>query len=479
MLVRWRVRRDAHSWDRLLLDAIDECAYRFDSGERGEGNVEKFLAQARDATPDMTIDAFVEELERVRKENPREPDAPPEDSSDTVKVMTVHSAKGLEFPVVFVAAMHKGTRSDLAAVEFSRRHGLGATWKNPAGGRGKVDLVQLAIREERKKREREESSRLLYVAMTRAEDHLVLSCSFGDRKPENWAATISQSLFIDLAGPREETIECQAPDGRHWNLHVLSTATPPPLTTYEGPAEEEVERVFVDLPDVHDQHDTNATVTAVTTFQQCPRRYYLGRYLGQEGRLRRFEPGDEERDLSASELGTEVHAILAGTPLPDPDPLSSVLARVFTESALGRRAARAQRIGRECDFMMAVGDLVLRGQVDLWFEDAGELVLVDYKTDDVTAHQAHDRALDYALQIRLYAMAVEELAGRAPDRAYLHFLRPDTAVEVDLTPTLLDSPEQVVAELVEAQDRLEFPMRTAAHCKRCPFYRDLCPAGAE
>jgi CRISPR/Cas system-associated exonuclease Cas4 (RecB family) len=74
---------------------------------------------------------------------------------------------------------------------------------------------------------------------------------------------------------------------------------------------------------------------------------------------------------------------------------------------------------------------------------------------------------------------VEELAGRAPDRAYLHFLRPDTAVEVDLTPTLLDSPEQVVAELVEAQDRLEFPMRTAAHCKRCPFYRDLCPAGAE
>jgi CRISPR/Cas system-associated exonuclease Cas4 (RecB family) len=78
--------------------------------------------------------------------------------------------------------------------------------------------------------------------------------------------------------------------------------------------------------------------------------------------------------------------------------------------------------------------------------------------------------------LRLYALALERLTGRAPGRAYLHFLRPDAVVEVDVAPSLLDSPEQVVADLVDAQERLEFPLREGAHCRRCPFHRDLCPA---
>ena len=127
---------------------------------------------------------------------------------------------------------------------------------------------------------------------------------------------------------------------------------------------------------------------------------------------------------------------------------------------------------------MAVEDLVIRGQVDLWFEEGGELVVVDYKTDDVTAAEAHHRARDYALQLRLYALAVERVAGRAPDRAFVHFLRPNTLVEVDLTPTLIESPEQTVRDFQEAQSKLDFPLIEGEHCKRCAFYRDLCPAAA-
>jgi len=113
----------------------------------------------------------------------------------------------------------------------------------------------------------------------------------------------------------------------------------------------------------------------------------------------------------------------------------------------------------------------------LWFEEGRELVVVDYKTDSVTRHEAHRRAQDYALQLRLYAMAVERVAGRAPDRAWLHFLRPDTAVEVDLTPSLLENPEHTVRDFQEAQSKLEFPLNEGERCHRCPFFRDLCPAG--
>jgi RecB family exonuclease len=135
-------------------------------------------------------------------------------------------------------------------------------------------------------------------------------------------------------------------------------------------------------------------------------------------------------------------------------------------------------MAREFDFLMAMEDLVIRGQVDLWFEEGGELVVVDYKTDDVSSVEAQHRARDYALQLRLYARAVERLAGRSPDRAWLHFLRPNALVEVDLAPSLIESPEQTVRDFQEAQSKLDFPLIEGEQCKRCPFFGDLCPAGA-
>jgi len=214
-------------------------------------------------------------------------------------------------------------------------------------------------------------------------------------------------------------------------------------------------------------------VTALANFAGCPRRYYLGRYLGFEARPHGIAT---EGELSASELGTQVHELLAGRPVPLPDPQAVKLASVFQQSALGRRAAKAPRAEREFDFLIAMDGLVVRGQVDLWFEEGGDLVIVDYKTDAVSGPQAHQRAEDYALQLKLYAMAVEQVAGRTPTRAYLHFLRPNTVVEVDLRPSLLDSPEQIVRDFQEAQDRLEFPIHPGSHCARCQFYKDLCPA---
>ena len=226
-LHEWRLRREYVTFDRLLLDAIDECGYAGESGARGAANIDKFLAQARDASSRMSLDQFVEELALLRESNPREPDAPPEDSADAVRIMTVHSAKGLEFPIVFVAALHKGVNSDLPVVAFSRHFGLGARWRIPGARKDKDDLFQHAIRQERSTREAEESNRLLYVAMTRAGQHLVLSFCANGRKPANWAATVVDSLALDLSTFRDETLAVTAPDGEPWSLRLLVTAQPP------------------------------------------------------------------------------------------------------------------------------------------------------------------------------------------------------------------------------------------------------------
>jgi ATP-dependent helicase/nuclease subunit A len=476
-LREWRARREYAGFDRLLLAAMDDCGYVPESGARGAANIDKFLAQAREASGRMSLDEFVEELALLREANPREPDAPPEDSASAVAIMTVHSAKGLEFPAVFVAAMHKGVDSNPPVVAFSRQYGLGARWRNPAFREEKDDLFQHAIREELKQREQEESHRLLYVAMTRAEERLVLTLSGNGRRLGNWAGVLVDKLGLGLT-ERDEAVTRTAPDGREWGLRVamasaagaggsdgIRLAAPPPVT--DGVTE-------LDRPVLTGQEDGNATVTALTLFAKCPREYYLGRYLGFRAAQRATGSGGGE--FSAAELGSQVHALLAGEAVARPDAEALALAEVFRQSPLGRRAARARRVEREFDFIMAVADLVIRGQVDLWFEEGGELVLVDYKTDEVSRAQAHEHAQDYALQLRLYALAVERAAGRPPDRACLHFLRPNTVVEVDLAPSLLDSPEQVIRDFLEAQNRLEFPMNAGERCRRCPYARDLCPA---
>src|SRR6185295_16145605 len=111
-------------------------------------------------------------------------------------------------------------------------------------------------------------------------------------------------------------------------------------------------------------------------------------------------------------------------------------------SELGRRAGSASRLEREFDFLFEIDDVLVRGQIDLWFEEGGELVLVDYKTDrDETAGEG------YALQLRLYALALERYAGRRPDRAVLYYLRSDQMVDITLTDEDLESVRIAVRQL--------------------------------
>jgi ATP-dependent helicase/nuclease subunit A len=482
-LREWRARREYVTFDRLLAAAVDDCGYRPES----PGNLDKFLAEARGAAGRMSLDEFVAELEMIRDENPREADAPPDDAAGAVKIMTVHSAKGLEFPIVFVAALQKGVEGKPPVVAFSRYTGLGARWRNPATqgrGRGdeKDDLYQHAIREERSRREGEEANRLLYVAMTRAEERLVLSLSSTGKKIGNWAGHVVEKLGVDVAAPSDGVVTQNNPYLEDWKLRVLVADRAPELLTAPAAAQADrrsAEPEWLPRPKVTEQHDGNTTVTALADFSKCPRRYFVGHYLGFSGRSHAARPVDETvRELPANEFGTLVHQLLAGNgPEADADPEALRLAGVFHSGPLGRRIPGASRVEREFDFLLSLGGMVIRGQVDLWFEEAGRIEIVDYKTDSVSAAEAAQRAQDYALQLRIYAMAIERLTGRAPQRAWLHFLRPNSVVEVDLGPSLLDAPEQIVAEFMEAQDRMDFPLREGGHCPRCPYYKSLCPAG--
>lgn len=476
-LERWRAERDYISIDRLLLRALDETGYVCESGGRGEANLEKFLALAREASGRQPLAEFVSELEQVRASDPREPDVPLDDTEDTVKLMTVHAAKGLEFPIVFLAALHKRPGFDRNALLFSPKVGLGACWFNPATGKYDAgDWFQYTIKKVNEAKKHQESSRLFYVATTRAEEHLVFSFIV-ESKPQQWAGRIADGLKLDLQMPG---VKLHRPEGASFVVRVLCTNSeperPPALTRTTAPAQPQL----LARPSVTEQHDSGAAVTSVALFAACPRRYYLGRYLGWGGARRiNFEDLPRHRetdDPNAGEMGQQVHALLAGAEVESPAPESVALAEAFQQSPLGRRAKRACVVEREFDFLISVEDVVLRGRVDLWFEDQKGLVLVDYKTDE-TKGQLDDADLrSYELQLRVYALALERFTGRLPDEAYIYLLRPNVVVPVDLLPLFLEDAGRVVREFREAQSTLHFPLMEGEHCRRCPFFRGLCPA---
>jgi CRISPR-associated protein Cas4 len=354
-------------------------------------------------------------------------------------MMSIHAAKGLEFPVVFVSALHKGPRNDTQPLLFSPELALGVRWRNPVTGKAVSDTAHARLDAEWKSKEKAEANRLLYVAMTRAEDLLILS-EADSQRPTPWMKLARTAI-------KDQTV-----------------AAAPPAMVPVGPATVEVtEGRLLDRPVLAGQYDSSAPVTSVAMFHACPRKYYLSRYLG-------LEPEPEGPGTGAIELGLEVHRALAGEPVDSAEALE--LKARFEASDLGRRAARATRIEREFDFQLECEDVILRGQIDLWFEEAGALVLVDYKTDrDESGHDA------YALQLRLYALALEHYAGRVPDRAVLYYLRPNRAVNIELTDSQLREAQGVVRALRDAQETLVFPLKEGEQCKRCSFYAGLCPAG--
>jgi ATP-dependent helicase/nuclease subunit A len=385
-----------------------------DLSPRARANVDKLFSWLR-RNRTRPLAEIVDDLECLT-----EAEAAPPEAGNMVQLMTIHAAKGLEFKVVFVSAMQRDTDKTSPVLAFSDAR-FGAKWRNPATGESQPDSAYAAIKQERKAREEAETNRLLYVAMTRAEDRLFLTYT-KSRHSQGWPKLVEAAIPASLAA---------------------ASAPLPSKAAEIEPA------LFVDPPVVTGQHDSTAAVTDVAMFEDCPRKYFLSRYIGLE------QQGSE-----AATVGSEVHKILAGG--------------ISTSSEAQELAARfpmpdhPSRLEREFDFLLAIEDIVLRGQIDLWYEQDGELVVVDYKTDREETPETH------AFQMRIYALALERYAGRLPDRAVLFYLRSGRAVDISLTS---NDVKTTLKSFVNAQNSMVFSLQEGEHCRRCAFYRGLCPAG--
>ncbi len=189
----------------LIERAIDASGYRehvlgLDWAERRLANVHKLLRLARrfEAGEGRDLRGFLDHVEHLQGAVGAEPDAPVEGvEPDAVRLMTIHAAKGLEFPVVCLADL--GRQPNIQTPDLlvdGERVGLRLVRLDGAGSSPTLDYEELS--QERRAREAEEEDRILYVAMTRARERLLLS---GAVDFERWPASRQAPTAISWLGP--------------------------------------------------------------------------------------------------------------------------------------------------------------------------------------------------------------------------------------------------------------------------------------
>ena len=426
-------------------------------GEQAAANLDKLVGQARaHELQGGNIRSFLQRMQDLRDEEDGEPDAAVVEERDphAVRILTVHAAKGLEFPVVCVPEC--ATRSAQSiTVNVLHEAGLGLAVKTRGvDGERRWGPHGTAVKERKIEREVAQSRRLLYVAVTRARDLVILSGREAGRA-ESWrgwvdkvsTAASERGLLRILrdGGPKAPAAPAQraAIDGAPELLRAVLDSRPAPASPE---ARAVVARALGEGGTV--RASVSVPVTQLADAAACPRRYQLLHELGLEERPEP-EPAREAslEDAPPTALGTLAHRLLELVPLGLPprerraelDRLllleghdSALLAGLaesaadFLDTPLGLRMARARgdRLQRELPFVLRLApedggpELLIRGQLDALLLDDGAATVVDYKLS---------RARDvehYARQLDAYALAAHELVqGAVPVRTGVVFLR--------------------------------------------------------
>jgi len=498
-----------HGYDRYL------C--QLHSPERRLANVHKLVRLARDfeRREGRDLRRFADALNAGLLGALREPQAPPP-LADAIRLMTIHAAKGLEFPVVCLADLGRGpNHGQPRLLTDGQRVGL----RLPTPERDNIptlDYVDLV--EARKRAKAAEEQRIFYVAMTRAQEHLILS---GAARFDNWPGAEGSALAwlgpalvpdlrsraalggagpavvsgaagvavrLTLSTPEEVGVVLSASARSRADDAALAAAIVVPTAPVRPPRAPDVGRL---------------SYTALAEYERCAYRYYLQRVVG----LGDVEaPGEgSEPGIGAAARGVVVHALLEQLDFGDPRPLDrqtieaaairagvalilpadvteiGALAEAFVRSPLYERLARCRELRREQPFAFALasGEL-LRGFIDIaGVEDDGTLLIVDYKTDwlseneDLAAHiERH-----YSLQRLTYALA--GLHGGAPHVEVAHcFLRaPAQSVTASYAAADRERLEVSLRERVEPLRAGRFAVTAdpgRERCASCPGRARLC-----
>ena len=391
-------------------------------------------------------------------------------AGDTVNIMSIHASKGLQFPVCIVAdttaAFNDGdAREDTL---FSAEHGIGFRYFDEAAKTRFTTICREVIIDKQRKTAKEEELRLLYVAMTRTQDKLMLISSVSDAEKE-----IAEEISaLTLCGGQPDRLFSRFksyakwllvsallhPDGRELRgngTNIIPDTTdsrlflrviyPEPENAEEKTEEKEVYAADNDLTEkIREsisfeypyapllQVEAKSSVSALANKAESDKFAFSARpaFMSKGG-------------ITAAERGTATHRVMEFIDFNKAGELDAELERLyewqylsereynavprdkikaFFESDIFARIKKSPLVKREMRFLtelpanklLASPDkafenekIIVQGAVDLCFEEDGEIVVLDFKTDHAEDGEALRAA--YGGQLAIYALACEKI----------------------------------------------------------------------
>ena len=454
-----------------------------------------------------------------------------EEGTDVIRLLTIHSAKGLEFKVVVVAdAGRDRARSDADEILCLPDGRLGFRVADPASGKrlptAEYDEVKAAERDAAEAERR----RLYYVAMTRAIDRLIVSGATSQGAAD---AGTPIGWVLDRLEAGELADAVIERDGAQLLLRV-DRYTELPVVEEPVLVEEQLELFAVaangdqaieaptlaplaEVPRPPLHRVRRLSYSALSLFEQCSYRYFAQRVVGlRPRRAAGTVPGQE--GLAATEIGDAVHALLERVDLRAPEVPADLDEQVrarypattdeeaerirgfvaaYCGSELAKRLAGLEGAAAERPFAFEHDGVLLHGRLDVLQLDRNRALVVDYKTNSLEAEaslamptEEAESALptrlssgtpaevverDYHLQRLVYALACFRCGVEEVEVVYQFLERPDDLVtscyRVDQAPEL----EAELSTAIAAINAGEFtPTPSEFACADCPALDLVC-----
>ena len=431
----------------IIMEMLERTHYlestkRLLFGEQKAANVMKLVQQSWDLYAQGYVSA-ADQMGYIRlvvKAADREGEAQLDaEHADVVVLRTIHGAKGLEFPVVFIPDTNsRVVRIPSDTVLYHPEFGL--TYK----GMDRYEELREAVKVE----EISEAKRLLYVAITRAKEEVYL-CGLTDlsrTQRDSWWSwmqeilpQIPSYLYNEISGTKE------------WIMEKPKT---------EAEAETLPRKKYEPLPPSYTQ--VAFSVTALMTYARCPRHYYYRYILGIPERVPRLHSseGQPQHTISPLERGNIVHRVCEQ--IVDPWELDSLVQGAaqmegvslspsehkrlvqiiapYLESDFFKRIQSAgSRVHREMDFALPVNHYVINGTVDQVYVGETGLEIVDFKSNWIRPDEVGSEGAKYQWQLMAYAWAMEKVFQKQVMKAQAYFLIPNMLY--DLPSHTLNSPQ--------------------------------------
>lgn len=385
---------------------------------------------------------------------------------DAVSLMTIHRSKGLQFPVVIIAAADKSFNEDdmRRKLIWHKQTGIAADIIDENAHLSSPSECKRIVSHIKKKESRSEELRVMYVAMTRAEKLLIIS---GRVKREEEL----KNMLLAMPSPYS-LLRCRSMLA--WIANGIAD-----MPSMGGNAEDANVKIEFVRPGRFETRKEQAQKLMEDVLRQAyamPAQEFISydrpripSWVGVSWLLPEYEPieGNYSFGEGGTAFGTLVHLFMqtADPGIRDKEAVISQIESLhrreiiteeeaqqltssadfianFFKSELAERIRNSKRILRELPFCVSVpaeelgydapGESILVGGIiDMVFEEEDGLVIVDYKSNHASADTIFTLAEHYKRQMEMYTYAVREIWDRPIKAKYLFFLRPGIALEID------------------------------------------------